>query len=128
MTPTPLAPILIYDGDCAFCSSTIRLIKQLMPQHPPMEPFQFLRTEDYGLTRQKCGEEIKYVNANGQVYGGEAAFKNFFRDAGKAWKLIALIMSVPVVQQVSGLVYRWVARNRHKLPGGTPTCSLPREY
>jgi len=22
-------------------------------------------------------------------------------------------------------MYRWIARNRHRLPGGTATCSLP---
>ena len=32
---------------------------------------------------------------------------------------------IRAVNTLAGIVYRWVARNRHRLPGGTPACSLP---
>jgi len=33
-------------------------------------------------------------------------------------------MSMPVVSQLAGFVYRWVARNRQKMPGGTAACAI----
>lgn len=128
MTESLKLPILIYDGDCAFCSSTVRLLQRLMPKHPAMEPFQFVATEKYGLTKQQCAEEIKYVDDQRSVFGGEAAFRKFFYEAGGAWRLLSRLMMIPGVLQISSHVYRWVAKNRHRLPGGTPTCSLPRKY
>jgi len=125
---TVKAPILIYDGDCAFCSSTIRILQKFMKQPPPMEPFQFIDTQQFGLSKQQCSEEIKFVDKSGQVHGGEAAFKKLFFEAGGFWKIFGGILATPVIRQISGVVYRWVAKNRHTLPGGTPTCSLPKKY
>lgn len=121
-------PILIYDGDCAFCSSTIRLLERFMRTHPPMEPFQFTQVSNYGLTKQECATEIKFVDFEGKIHGGEAAFKKLFFEAGGVWRLLGGVLAMPIVRQTSVFVYRWVAKNRHSLPGGTPTCSLPRKY
>jgi predicted DCC family thiol-disulfide oxidoreductase YuxK len=33
-------------------------------------------------------------------------------------------MSLPVVSPIAGVVYRWVARNRQKMPGGTAACAI----
>jgi predicted DCC family thiol-disulfide oxidoreductase YuxK len=93
-----------------------------------MEPFQFIDTQPYGLTKQECSEEIKFVDKSFNIHGGEAAFKRVFFEAGGFWRLLGAFLATPVIKQVSGVVYRWVAKNRHKLPGGTPTCSLPRRY
>ena len=121
-------PILIYDGDCAFCSSTIRVLQRFMKSHPPMEPFQFTQVANYGLTKHECATEIKFVDFDGKIHGGEAAFKRLFFETGGVWRFLGGFLAMPLVRQASGLVYRWVAKNRHSLPGGTPTCSLPKKY
>ncbi len=33
-------------------------------------------------------------------------------------------LSLPVVSPIAGVVYRWVARNRQKMPGGTAACAI----
>jgi predicted DCC family thiol-disulfide oxidoreductase YuxK len=33
-------------------------------------------------------------------------------------------MSLPVISPIAGVVYRWVARNRQKMPGGTTECEI----
>jgi predicted DCC family thiol-disulfide oxidoreductase YuxK len=93
-----------------------------------MEPFQFIDTKPYGLTKQECSEEIKFVDKAFKIHGGEAAFKRVFFEAGGMWRLLGGVLATPIIRQASGVVYRWVAKNRHTLPGGTPTCSLPRRY
>jgi predicted DCC family thiol-disulfide oxidoreductase YuxK len=34
-------------------------------------------------------------------------------------------MLLPGIKQVAGVVYRWVAKNRDRMPGGTAECALP---
>lgn len=121
-------PILLYDGDCAFCSTTIRLLQKWMARPPRMVPFQFTDVQEYGLTKQECSEEIKFVDASMQIHGGEAAFKKVFFEAGGFWRLFGGILATPIIRQISAVVYRWVAKNRHSLPGGTPACAMPRKY
>ena len=46
--------------------------------------------------------------------------------AGRPWlRPVGAAMLAPGVNAVAGMAYRWVALNRHRLPGGTPACSLP---
>lgn len=123
----PQPPILIYDGDCAFCSSTIRTLQRIMKKKSPMVPFQHVDTSRFGLTKQQCSQEIKFVDASGRVHGGEGAFRNLFIHAEGLWAFLGRLMNLPGVRTISGTLYRWVARNRYRLPGGTPTCALPRK-
>ena len=46
--------------------------------------------------------------------------------AGRGWRVIGVLMRVPGLHWLSGVVYRCVARNRYRLPGGTAACALPR--
>ena len=128
METTPSLPLLIYDGDCAFCSSSIRFIQKVLRRPPNMEPFQFIDTKAFGLTKNECSEEIKFVDADGQVYGGEKAYQMLLKRDGGLLAALGSLLRLPGITQVMGVVYRWVAKNRHSLPGGTPTCSLPRTY
>ena len=41
-------------------------------------------------------------------------------------KLLGAAMVMPGIDPISAKVYDWVAANRHKLPGGTPACKMPR--
>jgi predicted DCC family thiol-disulfide oxidoreductase YuxK len=45
------------------------------------------------------------------------------RDLG--WRLAGTVLAVPPVRALAWPVYRWVARHRHQLPGGTAACELP---
>jgi predicted DCC family thiol-disulfide oxidoreductase YuxK len=41
-------------------------------------------------------------------------------------RMVAWGMRLPGLRQLSAWGYRMVARNRHRLPGGTPACEMPR--
>jgi predicted DCC family thiol-disulfide oxidoreductase YuxK len=34
------------------------------------------------------------------------------------------VLAAPPVSALAWPIYRWIARNRHRLPGGTAACSL----
>ncbi|TBL38587.1 DUF393 domain-containing protein, partial [Verrucosispora sp. SN26_14.1] len=47
--------------------------------------------------------------------------------SGRLWRIAGAGLRFPPVRAVAWPAYRWVARNRHRMPGGTAACSLPQE-
>jgi predicted DCC family thiol-disulfide oxidoreductase YuxK len=44
---------------------------------------------------------------------------------GGGWRLIGRLVLVPGVIRVARVAYRWIARNRHRMPGGSAACAVP---
>jgi len=119
-------PLLIFDGDCAFCSSSVRFGQRHIKRLARAEPYQFLELDAFGLTAEQCNAAVQFVAVGGRVYAAHDAVSMVLRGAGKGWWLLGSLMQLPGIHWLSGVVYRWVARNRHRLPGGTAACALPR--
>ncbi len=118
-------PVLVFDGDCAFCTTSARTGQRWLGlEH--VEPWQFLDLESLQLTQAQCEEAVQWVDADGSVRSAQYAVIASLRHAGRVWGVLGRLMALPGIHQLSGVVYRWVARNRHRLPGGTPACQLPR--
>jgi predicted DCC family thiol-disulfide oxidoreductase YuxK len=124
-------PVLIYDGDCAFCSSSVRFIENHIRRHPRCEPWQWLDLDlyfdRYGVTRDDCERAVQFVDIDGRVHSAERAVARVLLHGGKGWALLGGALLVPGVRHLAGVVYRWIADNRHRMPGGTPQCSMPSE-
>lgn len=111
--------IVLYDGDCAFCQRSVRILKALDWFH--RLAFQSARDTDklpataVPLDHQKLIEEMHVVPpARDTAYAGFSAFR------WMAWRLpltalVAPLLYVPGVLWVGNRLYRWVARNRFKL-------------
>jgi predicted DCC family thiol-disulfide oxidoreductase YuxK len=117
-------PILLFDGDCAFCTTCANWAKRHIRRLDPIEPYQFADLDALGVTAEQCESAVQLVGSDGTVVSANLAIAQVLIDAGKGWRVIGLAMRLPGLRQVSGLMYRWVARNRHRLPGGTPACSI----
>lgn len=127
MSPGPVAlPLLVFDGDCAFCSASVRVGQRWIKRMPVVQPYQFTDLVALGLTAEQCNEAVQFVAADGRVHAAHDAVSMLLRGAGKGWWVLGSLMRLPGVHWFSGVVYRWVARNRHRLPGGTAECTLPR--
>jgi predicted DCC family thiol-disulfide oxidoreductase YuxK len=118
-------PVLIYDGDCAFCSSSVRFIERRIRRHPPCQPWQWLDLSAYGVTQEECERAVQYIDADGRVHAAERGIARTLIHGGKGWALLGRLMLVPGIRHVAAIVYRWISKNRHRMPGGTPQCSLP---
>jgi predicted DCC family thiol-disulfide oxidoreductase YuxK len=117
-------PVLLFDGDCSFCSSSVRVLRRAVKRLPAVEPFQFSDLESLGVTAEQCAEAVQFVGVDGRVVSGHLAVAQVLSGAGRGWPVLGWLMRAPVISPIAGWVYRWVARNRHRLPGGTPACSL----
>ncbi len=118
-------PVLVYDGDCGFCTTCARLGERWL-RLPAVEPWQFLDLDELGLTEAACREAVQWVAADGSVFAAEDAVIASLRYAGGAWRWLGEIVALPGIRHLAALGYRLIARYRHRMPGGTPACKLPR--
>jgi predicted DCC family thiol-disulfide oxidoreductase YuxK len=122
--PSRSLPLLVFDGDCAFCSSSVRAGQRLIGRMPNVVAYQFADLPSLGLTPEECAAAVRYVARDHHVYAGEDAVAALLLGAGRGWWFLGALIRVPGIHWLAGVAYRWVARNRHRLPGGTPACSL----
>lgn len=121
---TAEVPVLLFDGDCAFCTSCVSWMHRRIGRLDAVKPYQRADLGSLGVTEAQCESALQWVGADHRVRSGEAAVAQVLVDAGKGWAVMGRAMRLPGIQQVAAVSYRWVARNRHRLPGGTPACSL----
>ncbi len=132
-------PVLIFDGDCAFCSTSVQFAERylrasLSSADWEAVPFQFAdlaaldaRAGGAGLISwERAEQEVLWLTPLGDVYGGAQAAARLLMRSGGAWAYLGALLTLAPVRPLAALGYRWVAKNRHRLPGGTPACSLPR--
>jgi predicted DCC family thiol-disulfide oxidoreductase YuxK len=55
MTPRP---VLVYDGDCAFCTSCVRFIEKRLPTRADLVTWQGTDVAAYGVTVQRAEYEL----------------------------------------------------------------------
>ena len=121
----PNTPMLIFDGDCSFCTSSAQWIEHRLPDSVHVEPWQRLDLAQYGLTEDDVTTAAYWVDERGRTYRGDLSIAKALVAAGGAWKVIGWLLQLPPVSLLSAIGYKLVAKNRHRLPGGTPACKLP---
>jgi predicted DCC family thiol-disulfide oxidoreductase YuxK len=115
----------VYDGDCAFCTSCARFVQRRIPTSAGVIPWQFADLDALGLTAAQCEDAVQWVGGDGAAAAGPDAIALLLRDAGGLWALPGRLLGLRPVRALAWPAYRWVARNRHRLPGGTEACALP---
>jgi predicted DCC family thiol-disulfide oxidoreductase YuxK len=86
-------------------------------------PYQQTDLAALGLTLEECEQAVQYASTNG-IQSGHLAIAQGLIDSKTLWSLAGYVLKWPVVTSVAFVVYHWVAKNRHRLPGGTPACAL----
>ncbi len=122
-------PWIIYDGDCAFCTSSADWLARRLHRkdgpNPRLVPWQFTDLAALGTTAERTQREALWVNTDGTIYGGAAVFAEWLKFRGSAYGLAGRGMNLPGIRALAAAVYRVIAKNRHRMPGGSPACALP---
>jgi predicted DCC family thiol-disulfide oxidoreductase YuxK len=116
-------PVLVFDGDCAFCTNCANFLKRIGP-NAEIVPWQFADLADLGVTAEQATEAVQWVETDGAVRSGHEAIAAVFSRAGAVWRVVGRLMTLPGISWLTGWGYRLVARNRYRLPGGTPACRV----
>lgn len=126
-TADPTLPVFLYDGDCAFCSSCARFIDRRIPTEAGVVPWQWSSLDDLGVSPDEVDAAVVWVDDPAHHTAGPHAISDLLRSSTRPWwRAAGVALSPPPVRWIAGFGYRWVSRNRHRMPGGTAQCSLPR--
>jgi predicted DCC family thiol-disulfide oxidoreductase YuxK len=121
-------PVLVYDGDCGVCARLARLAAARVRPRPEsfaVTAYQDISLARLGLTAAQCDQALQWVAADGRVSSAQDAVARVLL-SGRVWlRPLGAVILAPGVNALAAVIYRWVAANRHRLPGGTPACSLP---
>jgi predicted DCC family thiol-disulfide oxidoreductase YuxK len=115
-------PVFVFDGDCAFCTSSARLLERIGPE-AEIVAWQLADLDELGITAAQASEAVRWIEAGNAVRSGHEAIAAALGTAGWPWRIAGRAILLPVVSPLAAATYRLVARNRHRLPGGTPACA-----
>ncbi|SOD61408.1 Predicted thiol-disulfide oxidoreductase YuxK, DCC family [Streptomyces zhaozhouensis] len=118
-------PVLVFDGDCGFCTTSVNFAERRIRPDCTTVAWQFADLDALGVTEERARHEVLWVTPNGRVYGGAAGVAKLLMRAGGVWAPLGAALMIPPVSWLAAGVYRLVARNRQRLPGGTAACALP---
>jgi predicted DCC family thiol-disulfide oxidoreductase YuxK len=102
-----------------------RFIERWVPTPAEVVPWQFTDLGALGVSRAAAIDAVQWVSPGGPVLAGPAAIAALLRSSNVFWKPLGWVLALPPVRALAWPVYRWIARNRHRLPGGTAACALP---
>jgi predicted DCC family thiol-disulfide oxidoreductase YuxK len=103
----------------------VRFLERWIPTSARILPWRRTDIDALGLTPAQCDAAVQWVAPDGTVSGGTRAIGRLLVDAGSFWRPLGWLLLVPPLSWLAPPVYRLIARNRDKLPGGTAACALP---
>lgn len=118
--------MLLYDADCAFCTRAARLGMKLTLQ-ARIRPIQSVDLAGLGIDPARARREIPFVDAHGDVCYGAAAIAGALGTGKAPCRAASWVMRSWPTRYAARAIYRVVARNRHRLPGGSAACETDRQ-
>lgn len=116
---------LIYDGDCGFCTKSAMFGKERLKKDVEILPWQSIEDLSvYGIDQTDVQQRAYFVDNDDLVFGGASGVLRFAKNMKFPWPIIARLLLLPGIAFFSELVYRFVARNRHVMPGSTRDCEI----
>ena len=97
--------IVIYDGECAFCKTSIEWIEQRLVVDA--QPFQKADLAEYGLTYQQCSQSVQVIT-DGTILAGAPAIAFLLKKRGNSLLSVIITASGPFGR----FGYKWVAAHR----------------
>jgi predicted DCC family thiol-disulfide oxidoreductase YuxK len=124
--------VLIYDGDCKFCQLSLEFGIKHLRAFPQYVAFQKIDPKDFGLTASQVRAQIwlaQKTPSDTEVLGGHLAVGAILKLQPLRWlRVLGWLVSTPPTSWIAGLVYKLIAANRHRLPGGSRACQIQDNY
>ena len=119
-------PLVLYDGSCNFCDSTVNFIISRDPEGR----FHFASLQGQiarDILRQNHLPEEQLDSIilveGGQLYARSTAVLRTIRQLRGLWPLLSIFLLVPAF--IRDLVYGIIARNRYRWFGRRDVCRIP---
>jgi predicted DCC family thiol-disulfide oxidoreductase YuxK len=115
--------VVLYDGECGFCTRVVDTAVDRIGTPVDYEPYQTADLLSLGVSRSEAEHSVHWVGPDGRLASGSAACARVLVDTGGGWRLLGWALLAPPLSWVAEAAYRIVARYRRHLPGTTPTLS-----
>ncbi|MEI2820689.1 MAG: DUF393 domain-containing protein [Marmoricola sp.] len=115
--------ILLYDADCGFCTRSANwLVKQGCTV--TLTPWQVADLAAMGITEADAAARLHLVDGTRVEVGHRAIATALASSPRLALRLAGRILFVSALDRPLSWAYDYLAKHRHQLPGGTPTCAI----
>lgn len=125
MSNSQKGSVLIFDGDCSFCTSVAAWSARRFQDGDRAEAWQQLDVgalDRYGLSTPDVQSAAWWVDESGLRERGHRAIGRALYADGGLWKVLGWFVLTPPTSYLAKAIYKVVVRWRHRLPGGTPAC------
>lgn len=109
-------PVLLYDGDCGFCTQLVAKATARLDADVDYLPFQTAPLTTYGVSSAEARHSLHWVSVEGRIGHGSEAAARLLVSSGGAWALLGHLLLAPPFSFVAAGVYWLVARFRGHLP------------
>lgn len=114
--------LIIYDGDCGFCSALARWLRRHVQPAAEVVAWQDLDLVALGLTEQQCTTSVQWVGPGGERADQSAAVAAALCSGRQPWVGVGRVLGQEWLRPVADRAYRFVARHRGRLPGASDAC------
>jgi predicted DCC family thiol-disulfide oxidoreductase YuxK len=124
MREAPPRAVVLYDGHCQFCQSSVDLLVRLLgPERVAPRSFQdpAVLAEYPTLTHEACMARMHAVLPNGAIYRGAEAFARLLTSV-PVFGILFFLYYVPPLNLLAEALYTVVARLRYRLFGRSTAC------
>ncbi len=116
-------PIMLYDADCGFCTKSAGQVPRLGVD-VEIASLQESDLEALGVDDERAYREMPFVGRDGRVEYGHLAWAGILATGPLPARLLGRAFRTRLGGALASRAYHWVAANRHRLPGGSPSCAL----
>lgn len=118
--------ILFFDGDCAFCSQSVRRVFRLDKRgNVSFAPLQGELAREKGFSHhaaQDGGTMVLLRESDREVFTHSDGWIELANALGGGWRVFTVARIIP--KRLRDALYRWVARNRYQFMGKSNTCEM----
>lgn len=119
--------VLFFDGECAFCSHSVRRVARLDRRgRIDFAPLQGRLAGELGFSKyadETEGTMVLLRESDGRVFLRSDALIELVRALGGGWRVLMIARMIP--KSLRDAVYRRVAGRRYWFAGKADACSLP---
>lgn len=117
--------IIFFDGECNFCNSTVNFIfRNNTKKNIFYSSLQSNFSKHFFLkNKQDLDLSTIYYYTNGKIYNRSSAVLRLTKELKNRFKLLYVFIVVP--KFIRDLLYRIIAKNRHKLYTKKVSCLIP---
>jgi len=117
--------VLIYDGDCGFCTTTAAWVSARLRVPLSVVPWQEIDDlGEIGLSEAEVATAAYWVDAYGRVERGHRAIGRALTMTSGPLVVLGWLLLTPPFSWLGAAGYPIVARFRHRLPGATAGCAI----